>query len=174
MKCPKCGTEFNSNFCPNCGTPSNMQNTNTGYQRSENTGYGINTGYRMSNNVRHQNSNSGCQYHFTNKKDNYIPYSAYQNPDGYLRCPCCGGNNINISVEAVGEINKSTSETRKKSAITRAGNSMGRAGMIMATGGLWALTPKKSKYKTIENGKTDYVQQKIAVCQICGHSWQVY
>lgn len=29
MKCPKCGTEHNANFCPNCGTPAtqpNMQN----------------------------------------------------------------------------------------------------------------------------------------------------
>jgi predicted amidophosphoribosyltransferase len=24
MKCQKCGTKFDSNFCPNCGAPANM------------------------------------------------------------------------------------------------------------------------------------------------------
>lgn len=91
-----------------------------------------------------------------------------------MRCPCCGGNNINISIETIGENRRGKSETRKKSVVTRAGNSMGRAGMIAMTGGLWALTPKKSKYKTVGKGQTDYIQRKIAVCQQCGNSWQVY
>ena len=26
MKCQKCGTEYEANFCPNCGTPSAVQN----------------------------------------------------------------------------------------------------------------------------------------------------
>ena len=44
--------------------------------------------------------------------------------------------------------------------MTRAGNSLGRAGMIAATGGLWALTPKKSKYKEKKSSKTDITVNK--------------
>lgn len=90
-----------------------------------------------------------------------------------LCCRKCGSNNINVSVENVERIVGSTSEVRKKSAITRAGNSLGRTGMIFATGGLWALTPKRSKYKEINRVKTQSMRYKTAVCQNCGYSWNM-
>ncbi len=99
-----------------------------------------------------------------------IDIAPPQNRVGMI-CPCCGGNNINISIETIGENDKRKSETRKKSMVTRAGNSVGRAGMIAMTGGLWALTPKKSKYKTVGKGKIEYIQRKVAICQRCGNSW---
>ena len=102
-----------------------------------------------------------------------IDIAPPQNTNMGMRCPCCGGNNINITIDSIGETNTGKSETRKKSIVTRAGNSMGRAGMIVATGGLWALTPKKSKYVTKGKGHTNYIQRKIAICQQCGNSWQL-
>lgn len=88
-------------------------------------------------------------------------------------CPKC--HSINIGYEFVQDSakTKGKSEIRKKSAITRAGNDIGRKGMILATGGLWALTPKKSKYKEKKNSKTDISNKQVAICQDCGNSWEV-
>lgn len=88
-------------------------------------------------------------------------------------CARCGSENLTFSVQYEQQILGSTSETRKKSIITRAGNDIGRASMIMATGGLWALTPKRSKYKEIQKFKTRDVKHKMAVCQDCGFSWEM-
>lgn len=88
-------------------------------------------------------------------------------------CARCGSENLTFSVQYEQQILGSTSEVRKKSIVTRAGNDIGRAGMIMATGGLWALTPKRSKYKEIEKFKTRDVKHKTAVCQDCGYSWEM-
>lgn len=90
-----------------------------------------------------------------------------------LKCRKCGSRNISVSFQTIGNNSKTTGEVRKKSVATRAGNKVGRAGMIMATGGLWALTPKKSNYKEIQKGKTKTIQVKIAICQDCGKSWRV-
>lgn len=90
-----------------------------------------------------------------------------------LKCRKCGSRNISVSFQTIGSNSKTTGEVRKKSAATRAGNKAGRAGMIMATGGLWALTPKKSNYKEVQKGKTKTIQVKIAICQDCGKSWRV-
>ena len=90
-----------------------------------------------------------------------------------MRCGRCGSSNINISLETFGEKSKGRSEVRKKSIVTRAGNSIGRATMIGVTCGLWALTPKKSKYNTVGKSKTNYTQQKMAICQNCGFSWYI-
>lgn len=126
-----------------------------------------------SNNLPVFHRHGYCDYCKIKIDIDIAPPPVQKNNRGIV-CPCCGGNNINISIETVGETNHRKSETRKKSIVTRAGNSMGRAGMIAVTGGLWALTPKKSKYKTTGKGKTDYIQRKIAICQQCGNSWQVY
>ena len=88
-------------------------------------------------------------------------------------CPRCGSNDINISINTVGETYRGRNEVRKKSAVTRSANKKARKGMILATGGLWALTPKKSDYKEIQKGKTVYNQVKICICQKCGSSWNV-
>lgn len=109
-----------------------------------------------------------------NGQYSYAPTNSSVRNNLVITCPCCGGNNVSISVDTIGETKKGKSETRKKSIVTRAGNNMGRAGMILVTGGLWALTPKKSKYKTIDKGKTEYIQRKIAICQQCGTSWQIH
>ena len=75
-------------------------------------------------------------------------------------CPVCGAKNIEISLQQV-----SSKTAKKRNSIIR---SAGRGGMILMTGGLWALTPKADgKEKTkVKNGK-------FAICQSCGHSWEI-
>lgn len=90
-----------------------------------------------------------------------------------LKCRICGSQNISVFLQATNATSKGESEIRKKNVITRTGNKAGRAGMIMATGGLWALTPKKSDYKEISKESTELSQIKMAVCQSCGHSWKI-
>lgn len=87
------------------------------------------------------------------------------------RCPQCGGYDVIISLQQTEVQGKSKGETRKKSVVTRAGNKTGRAAMIMATGGLWALTPKKSDYVDRKKSKSKIKSIKVAVCQECGNSW---
>lgn len=83
-------------------------------------------------------------------------------------CPYCLGTRIS-KIESVHELTtKGRSEVRKKSAITRAGNKAGRAGMIMATGGLWALTPKKSEYNEVSQARTTYHTTVTKTCTDCG------
>ena len=88
-------------------------------------------------------------------------------------CPRCGSNDINISINTVGETYSGRNEVRKKRTATRVANKKARKGMILATGGLWALTPKKSDYKEIQKGKTVHNQIKVCVCQRCGSSWSI-
>lgn len=90
-----------------------------------------------------------------------------------MYCPKCNGFNIEITMQSTEMESKGNSEIRKKSAVTRAGNSMGRAAMIGMTGGLWALTPKKSKYKETKKSNTKVVNKKFAICQDCGNSWEI-
>lgn len=89
------------------------------------------------------------------------------------RCPKCHGINIEYSIEAVEQHTKGRAEVRKKSIVTRAGNAMGRSFMIGVTAGLWALTPKKSKYSEKQTSKTKIKNQKYAICKDCGNSWKV-
>jgi len=103
------------------------------------------------------------------------PHCGYpvQQNSSYLKCPRCGSHNIQISVETVDKVVGGRNEVRKKSPVTRAGNNIGRAGMILATGGLWALTPKKSKYNEVKKVKTKTMRYKVAICQNCGGTWNM-
>lgn len=85
-----------------------------------------------------------------------------------LYCPYCLSRNIDIQKTVSESTSKGKSEVRKKSLLTRAGNDVGRAGMIMMTGGLWALTPKKSKYEEVNKGKTKYNTVTKKICMNCG------
>lgn len=85
-----------------------------------------------------------------------------------LYCPYCLSRNININETISESVSKGHSEIKKKSVATRAGNKAGRASMIMATGGLWALTPKKSDYKETNKGKTTYHTTTTKTCMDCG------
>lgn len=88
-------------------------------------------------------------------------------------CPFCGSSNLTFSINTIGEMERGRAEIRKKSAVTRSVNNLGRATMTMATGGLWLLTPKRSKYKEVKKTKTVYNQEKIAICQSCGKDWTI-
>ncbi|MCI8955616.1 MAG: hypothetical protein HFG29_01355 [Eubacterium sp.] len=100
--------------------------------------------------------------------------SIIQKKSLYSRhCPKCNGQNIEYTFIEMEHRSKGYAEKRKKSIVTRTGNKAGRTGMIMLTGGLWALTPKKSKYNEKQKGKTTISNQKMAICQDCGNSWKV-
>lgn len=86
-------------------------------------------------------------------------------------CPKCGSQDIIFQIVQDSTRQTGKSEIRKKSPVTRAANSVGRATMIAATGGLWALTPKKSKYEEVHNYQTTVSNSTYGVCQSCGNTW---
>lgn len=85
-----------------------------------------------------------------------------------LYCPYCLSRNIDIKERLAESVSKGRTETRKKSPITIAGNRAGRALMIGATGGLWALTSKKSDYNDVSKKKTKYHSTVTKTCMDCG------
>jgi NMD protein affecting ribosome stability and mRNA decay len=91
-----------------------------------------------------------------------------------ISCPKCKSHDVLIERIAEGEKSKETAQVQKKSIATRAINKMGRGTMIAMTGGLWALTPKKSAYKEVSKGKTKIKYKKVATCQNCGKSWTLW
>lgn len=88
------------------------------------------------------------------------------------KCPVCGCSEFDVEFIRNAVETKEKSEVKKKGLATRTANSIGRAGMIAMTGGLWAFTPKKSKYAETSSSKTKYVTSKVYVCKNCGHSWE--
>lgn len=111
--------------------------------------------------------NCGCPL------DDEVLKSVSSNDDKGLKCPRCGSREIVISLEEVASKTRGKAEIRKKSPVTRMANAMGRATMIAATGGLWALTPKKSKYKETKSSSTKNKTRRFGVCQHCGNSWKL-
>ena len=111
------------------------------------------------------------------KKDIDTRQNLIQNTNNYpmatngIICARCNCSNVNIQMQTISSSTVGKSETVKKGVIERAGNKIGRTGMIMATGGLWALTPKKSKYKEVSTHVTNCINRKVAICQNCGNSW---
>lgn len=88
-------------------------------------------------------------------------------------CPRCGAKSVSVTLDTIAVGAKTKGEIREKSVVTNTANSVGRGAMIAATGGLWALTPKKSKYNEISTTKIKNKTVKNAVCQDCGYSWEI-
>lgn len=77
-----------------------------------------------------------------------------------MKCEICGSDRIAI-------LNKQTE------AITRTKHTgilwkLGRLTMIVCTGGLWLMIGKRK-----EKGKTKYKNKTVAICNNCGHKWEV-
>ena len=74
-------------------------------------------------------------------------------------CPKCGSTNVSFQVVQTGAI----TNTKKKGCLF----GIGRLILIICTCGLWLLWGKKKS-----RSKTTYINEKIAVCQNCGHHWK--
>jgi DNA-directed RNA polymerase subunit M/transcription elongation factor TFIIS len=75
-------------------------------------------------------------------------------------CPKCGSEKVNIQMVQTG----AKSSTKGKGCLF----TLGRWLLIICTLGLWLLLGKK-KAKT----KTKFENQKVAICQNCGNTWNV-
>ena len=156
ITCTECGKEFSdkASACPNCGCPtSEIINTNSEEKPKE---YSAFHKFLYGNNA--------------NAKEAWNNSGKYNS--GQL-CPKCHGTHIKYDIQSVQTQTKGKSEVRDKSALTKVGNKMGRAAMIGMTGGLWALTPKKSDKKEVQKSKTKIINNKIAICQDCGNIWNI-
>lgn len=89
-------------------------------------------------------------------------------------CSRCGSDDINISINQFAQQSVSNTKHQKRSMVDRAAYKTGRGMMNMATMGmLGVFTPKRGKYKEVTTTTTNIVNQKIAICQSCGNSWNV-
>ena len=76
------------------------------------------------------------------------------------KCPRCGSDHISYQVVQTGAV----TNTKKRGCLF----GIGRLILIICTCGLWLLFGRK-KYRS----KTSFSNQKVAICQNCGHSWSV-
>ena len=91
-----------------------------------------------------------------------------------LCCGRCGSDDINISINQFAQKSVSNTKHQKRSMVDRAAYKTGRGMMNMATMGMWgAFTPKRGKYKEITHTQSSTINQKVAICQYCGFSWNV-
>ena len=75
-------------------------------------------------------------------------------------CPKCGSNNVTFQVVQTGAVTR----TKKKGCLF----GLGRFLLIICTFGLWLIFGKKK-----EKSKTKFSNEKVAICQNCGHQWRV-
>ena len=75
------------------------------------------------------------------------------------KCPKCGSTNISFQIVQTGAV----TNTKKKGCLF----SIFRLILIVCTCGLWLLFGKKKS-----KSKTTYTNQKMAICQNCGHQWE--
>ena len=79
-----------------------------------------------------------------------------------MKCPKCKGTNVTIQMEQV-----AGKTTKKGTGLGGKINNTARGATAIATLGMSNLIWKKSK----GTEKTKYTNQKVCICQDCGHSW---
>lgn len=81
-----------------------------------------------------------------------------------MTCPVCGSERVSVQIEQV------SSKTKKHgNGLGGIVNNAARATTAVCTLGLSNLVWKKSK----GGEKTKIQNQKICLCQDCGHSWEI-
>lgn len=99
-------------------------------------------------------------------------YQTQNNQPPRLRCVKCNGENINVTFQQMQEQGTSQTKTVKRSLASRTAQGVGRGTANLMTLGMYgAFVPKKGKYKQITTTQNRIINQKIALCQECGHSW---
>jgi len=89
-----------------------------------------------------------------------------------MRCKRCGSEHVSVQYVQTGSKTKSKSTTRHK-----------KRGCLYWLCCLWAIdlliwcftfwSPSRRKSKTKGTSKTTISNQKMAVCNDCGHSWRI-
>ena len=77
-----------------------------------------------------------------------------------MTCPKCGSENVNVTIEQV----SGKTKTRGMGCLW----GIGRALLILGTGGLWLLIGKRKN-----TSKVKFKSRTVAICQNCGHKWNV-
>lgn len=91
-----------------------------------------------------------------------------------LQCRQCGNYNIQVTMMQYGQQGFSQTTHEKRSLADRTAYNAGRGAMNMMTMGMWgAFTPKRGKYKEITHTQSRTINQKVAICQYCGFSWNI-
>ena len=81
-----------------------------------------------------------------------------------MKCPRCGSEHVNVSIEQV------SSKTKIRIMGCLCGLLWGlcRLTLIIFSCGLWLLEGERKG-----TSKTKFKNKKVAICQECGHSWNI-
>ena len=77
-----------------------------------------------------------------------------------MKCPKCGSEHVNVQLEQV----IAKTKNRGKGILWV----LGRLMLIILTCGLWLLIGARKG-----TSKTKFKNRKVAICQECGHSWNI-
>lgn len=95
-------------------------------------------------------------------------------PPQQLQCKRCGNYNIQVTMNQYMQQGITQTTHQKRSLADRTAYNAGRGAMNMMTMGMWgAFTPKRGKYKEITHTQSRTINQKVAICQYCGFSWNI-
>lgn len=95
-------------------------------------------------------------------------------PPQQLQCSRCGNYNIQVTMTQYAQQGMSQTQKHKRSLADRTAYNTSRGVMNVATLGLWgAATPKRGKYKEVTYTQSRTINQKVAICQYCGFSWNI-
>lgn len=155
--CPRCGIRHQGyGNCVQCGMPVVDE---TAFAVPQPTQNGM-----VSQQYHHPAQNRPISQQYQQYvQPAYIPSQVASQQAG-LSCKRCGSQNVTVQVMQVAGKTK-----RKGNGFSGHANNFFRIITIICTVGLAAIFWKKSEGVN----QTKYVNQKVAVCQTCGSSWNI-